>query len=194
MPVRCCTVLSALRSAVSRARAFPSSRIRSVPGVTCAPSSTSISIRTSGSSARKNASAIGRPAIEHASRASITPENRAFGRNDAGRGNIAAAARQADAQILVQSGADKRGKVETWKREIGHYKPLPRSPSDRKGDCPPAGARSEAEEQPRGRSRGGASEKQANARSAPPHPDMTATPSPLRPNPAPRSIRRWYAA
>src|SRR4051812_24647879 len=73
MPDRCWTVLSAERSAVSIARALPSSRIRSVPAATWSPSSTSRSIRTSGSSARKNASAIGSPATVIASRLSITP-------------------------------------------------------------------------------------------------------------------------
>jgi hypothetical protein len=77
MPVRCCTVLSADRSAVSSARALPESRIRSVPAETCSPSPTSISISTSGSSARKKASASGRPATVTASRLSITPVKRA---------------------------------------------------------------------------------------------------------------------
>src|SRR5688572_9601626 len=79
MPERCWMVFSALRSAVSIARALPSSRIRSEPGGTCAPSSTSISIRMSASSARKNAAATGNPHTTIASRLSITPENRASG-------------------------------------------------------------------------------------------------------------------
>ena len=77
MPERCWTVFKALRSAVSMARALPSSRIRSVPGATRSPSSTSRSIVMSGSRWRKKASAIGRPATVIGSRESITPEKRA---------------------------------------------------------------------------------------------------------------------
>ena len=77
MPERCWTVLSAERSAVSMARALPLSRIRSLPAGTCAPSSARISISIAGSSARKNAAAIGSPATTIASRLSITPEKRA---------------------------------------------------------------------------------------------------------------------
>src|SRR3569623_703115 len=77
LPERCCTTLSALRSAVSIARALPDRRIRSEPAGTDAPSSVSSSISIAGSSARKKASASGRPATTIASRLSITPEKRA---------------------------------------------------------------------------------------------------------------------
>jgi len=62
---------------VSIARALPVSRIRSVPGGTRDPSSARIAISMLGSSLRKKAAAIGRPATVIASRESITPENRA---------------------------------------------------------------------------------------------------------------------
>src|SRR5690606_17002918 len=77
MPERCWTTFSALRSAVSIARALPDKRINRLAAGTGRPSSTSSSISIAGSSARKNAAATGKPATTMASRLSITPEKRA---------------------------------------------------------------------------------------------------------------------
>ncbi len=79
MPDRCCTVLSALRSAASIARALPSRRSSTVPAATRSPSLAQRSIRTSPSSARKKAMAISSPASVIGSRQFIVASKRASG-------------------------------------------------------------------------------------------------------------------
>ena len=63
VPERVCRKLSALRSALTRARLRPSSRASTVPAATRVPSATCQWICTRGSSSRWQASNQGRPAI-----------------------------------------------------------------------------------------------------------------------------------
>ncbi len=109
MPERCCTVLSAERSAVSMSarlapRCASGRRPRATRVAILAPAARSA---TSGSSARKKASAMGRPATVIASRLSITPANTRIGRDDGGGGDVARLA-----QILGQRRGDEGGDIE----------------------------------------------------------------------------------
>ena len=78
MPDRCCSVLSADRSAASIARALPSRRMQHrARRDRCRRRSTSCSIRTSRSSARKKAAAMSSPATTIGSRQFISAVKRA---------------------------------------------------------------------------------------------------------------------
>ena len=187
MPERCWTVFRALRSAVSMARALPSSRIRSVPAATLSPSATRSSILISGSSARKKASATPRPATSIVSRVSMTPAKRA----PTGITLSLVTSRPPPGSPSPRSSASvSRTKVSRSKP--GRVNALTRNPQSLRA----TGGRAAIQ---RGVDRFVAAllamtAKGVNARSARPRRDSCATPSPLRPNRARGSTRHWYAA
>ena len=107
MPERCWTVFKALRSAVSRARALPETRISAVPGATRSPSVASISIShpgvevaEEGGGQRQAGDGDRLAAVHH-------PGEARLGRDDALGGDVAPAAGQALAQVLGQRGDDE---------------------------------------------------------------------------------------
>src|SRR5579859_2664723 len=73
MPERCCSRLSAVRSAVSRPMAGPSSKASTVPASTLSPSLACRVTLASGTTRRNTSRMKGRPATTIGSRAAMTP-------------------------------------------------------------------------------------------------------------------------